>query len=373
MLRNRLVGAFASASIMWALVFVISPASATSFSAFYAFGDSTIDSGWWVGALNGQCDGALSPCATGSIGKNALIADGIANGGTGAPVGVGLMRSQDIAAHYNLTAIPANQPGGTNYAISGALSAPVAGDGNLNPNPNLPSVATQIANYLGAHASLANPTGLYLLSAGGNDITYAQQNFSTLATRQAFLAAQATAYSTAIQTLQNAGAQTIVVDGVQGSGLLATFWKNTLVSDLSALNVKFIFADLAVVVQDVQNNPTSYGFTNTTVLPGVVGTGTGSACVTQTGAGATTSGWGQWCANSTASSSTHAYLRSANAEQTSFYSDDQHLSAAGQLIVANYEIALIDSVVAPLPGTLPLFAGGIAMIGLLARRRKQLS
>ena len=151
-------------AIAW---FAPSQVSATSFNAFYAFGDSSIDSGWWVGALNGQCDGAAAPCATGSAGKNALIADGIANGGTGAPVGIGLMRSQDIAAHYGLTAIPANQPGGTNYAISGALSVAVAGDGNLNLNPNLPSAATQIANYLGAHANLANPSGLYVLSAGG--------------------------------------------------------------------------------------------------------------------------------------------------------------------------------------------------------------
>jgi phospholipase/lecithinase/hemolysin len=83
------------------------------------------------------------------------------------------MRSQDIAAHYGLTAIPANQPGGTNYAISGSLSVAVGGDGNLNANTNLPSTAGQIAKYLGAHANLADPSALYLLSAGANDITYA--------------------------------------------------------------------------------------------------------------------------------------------------------------------------------------------------------
>jgi outer membrane lipase/esterase len=348
-----------------------SQASATSFSAFYSFGDSTIDSGWWAGALNGQCDGVTPPCATGSAGKNGLIADGIANGGTGAPVGVGLMRSQIIAAHYGRTAIPANQPMGTNYAISGALSVAVGGDGNLNPNPNLPSASTQIANYLGANFNLANPSALYLASAGGNDITYARENFATPAERQTFLANQAAAYATAIHVLQMAGAHTIVVDGVGGSGALATFWNTTLVSDLSALNVKFIFADIASVVQDVQNNPTLYGFTAATVLPGIVGTGTGSACVTQTGAAATTSGWGQWCANSTASSSTHAYLRSANSEMTSFYSDDQHFSAAGQLIVANYEIALIDRLATPLPAALPLFATGLGALGLLGWRRKR--
>ena len=367
-------GRLGAAAICGALAiawFAPSQVSATSFNAFYAFGDSSIDSGWWVGALNGQCDGAAAPCATGSAGRNALIADGIANGGTGAPVGVGLMRSQDIAAHYGLTAIPANQPGGTNYAISGALSVAVAGDGNLNLNPNLPSAATQIANYLGAHANLANPSGLYVLSAGANDITYAVQNFLTTPERQTFLANQAAAYAAAIQALQAAGAQTIVVDGVGGSGVLATFWQNVLLFDLSQLNVNFIFADFAGVIQDVKNNPTLYGFTAATVLPGIVGTGTTSACVTQTGAGATTTGWGQWCANSTDPSSTHAYLRSADAEQTSLFSDNEHLSAAGQLILANYEIALIDSHVTPLPAALPLFATGLGALGLLGWRRKK--
>src|SRR5215831_7235045 len=107
--------------IVWA-----SQAAADSFNAFYSFGDSTIDSGWWSGALNGQCDGAPSPCATGSTTKNTLITNAIANGGTGAPVGVGLMNTQILAADFGLTALPANQLGGTNYAISGAVDAAVA-------------------------------------------------------------------------------------------------------------------------------------------------------------------------------------------------------------------------------------------------------
>ena len=350
-------------------LFGVSQASAATFSAFYAFGDSSIDSGWWVGALNGQCDGVTAPCRTGLAGKNALIADGIANGGTGAPVGVGLMSSQIIAAQYGLTAIPANQPGGTNYAISGSLAVTAGGVGNLNPNPNLPSTTGQISNFLGAHANLADPSALYLLSAGGNDIKFALQNFSTTAAQASFLTSQAALYAQAIQSLHLAGAQTIVVNGIQSTLGFAILWKNALLSDLSALNVPVIFADIGSVVQAVELNPTLYGFTPATVLPGLVGIGTGSACVTQTGAGATTSGWGQWCANSTDPSSTHAYLRSADAEQTSFFSDDEHLSAAGQLILANYEISLIDTVVTPLPGALPLFATGLGALALLGWRR----
>jgi hypothetical protein len=43
-----------------------------------------------------------------------------------------------------------------------------------------------------------------------------------------------------------------------------------------------------------------------------------------------------------------AYLRSANAEQTSFWSDDQHFSAAGQMLEAAYDFSLI--VPAPVAG-----------------------
>ena len=143
-----------------ALCLAASQATAGTFDAFFAFGDSTVDSGWWSGALNGQCDGAPSPCTTGSTNKNTLISNAIANGGTGAPVGVGLMNTQILAADFGLTAIPANQPGGTNYAISGALSNVTAGIGNLNQNGTLPSTDQQISNYLGAHVNTADPSAL---------------------------------------------------------------------------------------------------------------------------------------------------------------------------------------------------------------------
>jgi hypothetical protein len=61
-------------------------------------------------------------------------------------------------------------------------------------------------------------------------------------------------------------------------------------------------------------------------------------------------------------------LRSANAEETSFYSDDEHFSAAGQLIEANYVFAQLTT---PVPATLPLFASGLGALGLLGWYRKR--
>jgi outer membrane lipase/esterase len=345
-----------------------SQAAAATFDAMYVFGDSTVDSGWWSGALSGNCGAVAAPCTTGSSSKDALISNAIANGGTGAPVGVGLMNSQILASDFGLTLKPANQPGGTNYAISGALSAVTAGFGNLNLNANLPSTVGQITTYLGQHVNIADPSALYLISSGGNDITYAKNNFGgVLADEKTYLSQQAASLASAIHNIQLAGAQHILVLGNPGSGTLGTFWTSTLFSDLSGLGANFIGADIAGMVAAVEANPTLYGFTATSVLPGVVGAATGSACATETGAGASTSGWGQWCANKTTASSLYASLTSANAEQTSFYSDNEHFSAAGQLIEANYESSLLT----PLPAALPLFASGLGALGLLGWRRKR--
>jgi hypothetical protein len=49
------------------------------------------------------------------------------------------------------------------------------------------------------------------------------------------------------------------------------------------------------------------------------------------------------------------------------------LSAARQEIEAQYELAQVDAVLqpTPLPGSLALFAGGLAALGILTRRRRR--
>jgi outer membrane lipase/esterase len=349
-----------------------SQAAADTFNEFVSFGDSSVDSGWWSGALQGQCDGAPAPCATGNVFKDARIANAVAAGGTSAPVGVGLMDTQVLAGYFGLTALSANQPGGTNYAISGAVNAATAANGNignLNLNTTLPSTVQQIANYLAAHGSTANPQALYVISSGANDVTFAVDNFTTLAARQAYLVNQAAALTNAILNIQVTGAQHILVHGLGGGGL-ATFYTQALFSDLSAAGVNFIGADVRAFVQAILANPTAYGFTAETVLPGVPGTGTTSACVWT---GGTQTGWGQWCANTTTPSTQYAYLRSADAEQTSLFSDDQHFSAAGQALLAAYDFSLLNPAAVPgpiagagLPGLI-LASGGL--LGWWRRRQ----
>jgi outer membrane lipase/esterase len=373
MKSKRVRPALAAGVVLTFAIVCASQAAADSFNAFYSFGDSTIDSGWWSGALKGQCDGAPSPCTTGSATKNTLIQNAINTGANGAPVGAGsMMNSQILAADFGLTALPANQLGGTNYAISGALNAatPANGNaGNLNQNTTLPSTVQQMANYLAGHGGVANSQALYLISSGGNDVTFARDNIVGFDNQKMYLANQAQLLANAILQIQVTGAQHILVHGLVGSGDLSTFYTQTLFSDLSALKVNFIGADIAALVQEIQADPTKYGFTAATVFPGVLGTGTGSACV-WTGSGPDT-GWGQWCANTTAPSTQYAYLRSPDAEQTSLFSDNQHLSAAGQELVAAYDFSLL-TVPAPIAGAgLPglIFASG-GLLGWWRRRRK---
>lgn len=166
-----------------------------------------------------------------------------------------------------------------------------------------------------------------------------------------------------IQSLKNAGGQNFLVYNSYGMGNLASFYNATLVSDLAAAGIKVALADIHSLVVNVEANPTTYGFTAATVMPGVPGSGTGSACVAGTGA----SGWGQFCGNTTKSNPNFAHLRSANSETTSFFSDDQHFSAAGQQIEADYVFDLLSGV--PEPSTWAMMLLGFAGIGVMAYRR----
>jgi outer membrane lipase/esterase len=354
----------AAASLALIATGLITVTDADAYTQLDVFGDSTVDSGWWAGALNGHCGAVAAPCTSGDPPFDAKVQAAIAAGGTGAPVGVGLMNTQILATDLGLTAKPANQPGGTNYAISGAKDAVSGGLGNLHSNPNLPSTVQQISNYLAQNGGAASSTALYLVSSGGNDITYANNNFNNLAGKEAYLTSQISSLVAGLQSLKTAGALNFLVYNEYGNGTLANFYNSTLVSDLATAGIKFTLADIQSLVNTVEANPTAYGFTAATVMPGVPGSTTGSACVAGLGA----SGWGQFCGNTTTPNPNFAHLRTSDSEQTSFFSDDQHFSAAGQQIEANYVFNLLSGV--PEPSTWVMMILGFAGLGFIAYRRK---
>ncbi len=335
-----------------------------TFSSFFAFGDSTVDSG----ALQYLAPFLPSPPNPGLTDR---LQDALANGGTNSPVGVGLMNSQVLAQDFGLLANTAyladgSIGSGTDYAIAGALDAIDAGSGNdpgngsvsnINqankpgpPDPHLLSTVDQLKSYLASNGGVADPSALFLISSGGNDATYASKFITGATAQDAYLSAQAQTLTNEIVALARAGAQHIIVDDSQGNGGLAIFYTQQLFADLDASGITYTKSDTHALVQDVINDPTAYGFTSTTVHPGVAGLNTESALIEPDTTDNLT-GWGLWGADTTVEQDPtgqttpfnhqYAFLASADAEQTHFFSDDQHLSAAGQQIEANLDFNLL--------------------------------
>lgn len=346
------------------------PAQA-QFVGFIGFGDSSLDSGWFKGAVAGQCGEVAAPCNTGNPGRDQRIGNAVENGGTGAPVGVGLMHSEVLAGKFGLTAAPANQ-GGTNYAISGSLSNAVAGDGNLQPNPNLPSTVQQITGYLATHPTISNQA-LIMIGSGGNDVTYARDTFgANVVAARAFLDSQISQLVLAISQLQSAGGKTILIDSLQGNTGYAAYFNQTFKTSLDAAGITYVYADVYNRIADIKANALLYGLDPLRLEPGIAGAGaaTTSACV----AGAGAVGWGLFCANTTTPSppgKPYSHLHSDDAQEISLYSDDQHLSAKGQRLLAEYEYGLLMASAVPEPSTWAMLMLGFAGVGYASYRRKR--
>jgi outer membrane lipase/esterase len=313
-----------------ATVLLASPiASAQSFTQAIIFGDSTVDAGFYK-ALPNPGGGATF---------NALWPSAVAHG-AGAPTnGPGPMNSQALAAYFGLTANPANQPGGTNYATSGAKDVTVNAPATGGFQQAIPTV-NQIANYLAANGGAANPNGLYLISSGGNDISFALGQTGTgpfPANPTAYITSAAAGLTTAVKSLQAAGARYIIVPDLTYSfplnspteQALKLVYSQALWSDLAAAGVSFIPADWNAVRLAILANPSQFGFLH-------IGTGAGQMACTKP-AGVTTA-WALLCSSDPAAPS---HLVAPGADQFDLFADDQHMTTAGQKIQADYYYSLI--------------------------------
>src|SRR3954452_5224659 len=121
-------------------------AGAQPLNQFIAFGDSTIDSGYF-----------LTHSISGNATKQNFYNTAAAQGGGLPTTPGGLVNSEILAAYLGLTAIPIGLPGGTNYAASGA------DNNNNNTSVTAPSTVSQINTYLASTGGWANPSALYLI------------------------------------------------------------------------------------------------------------------------------------------------------------------------------------------------------------------
>jgi outer membrane lipase/esterase len=297
-------------------------AQAQNFSQFYGFGDSTIDSGWYRNA---------APNSTNST-YNADFPAGLAAGGGKATTNPGQSNSEMLAGKFGLTANPANTPGGTNYATGDARNNQFNTPSTGGLQGAVPTV-TQIDNYLLSSNGMANAGALYVISSGGNDILFAENNLAASA-RAAYVATAGSDLVAAVARLQAAGARYIVVPNQPesfGAGdlrSLRSLYDNTVWFGLAGRGVNFIPADINAVYRAIFANPASFGFQF------VSNSGTGPACTRPTGI---TSGWATFCSPTSPIST----LVSPDAAQTHLFADDVHLTTAGQQIVADYEYSLV--------------------------------
>lgn len=328
------------AAMAWGLVMfaapglLAAPAQAQSFSQMLVFGDSSVDSGFYKALPN----------PGGGNRFNAVWAAAVA-AGAGAPTNApGLMNSQLLAASFGLTANPANQAGGTNFATSGAKNLAVNDGSNGGFRQAIP-VATQIDNYLAMNGGRANSNGLYLISAGGNDVAFAFSGLPTSPTSQADRIASlqdaANGLADKIAHLRDAGARTIIVPGqnfsfplnnpAQQAAELA--YTRALWSNLAARGVNFIPADFNSVRVAIAANPAEFGFQFVRNDPA------STACTLPIVNGATIdTAYALLCSSNPAAPS---HLVSPDADQTHLFADDQHLTSAGQKLQADYYYSLI--------------------------------
>jgi len=311
-------------------VSTLTAVSASGFNQFVGFGDSTMDSGYFRYHSTGG-----SPLLAPGVTVDPLIAATVAAGGSGAFLGPGIVDTIQIAERFGLTANPVTMPGGgTNYANGSAQTySTTQENGFAHGLYNNVPVTDQIANYLTDVNGRANPNALYMISVGGNDLTWLDQHPAVDPTT--YIRSLSDALTASILSLHAAGGQNIMVLNaysyarvVEADGYVSPAnainvnqsaeYASDLWTSLHAAGVNFIPVDDEGVLRYVSQHPTQFGFTPSSVLTA------NPAC------GSTP---GLFC--------TPADLVSPDAQQTHLWGDPNHLATAGQTIESDYMYSLL--------------------------------
>ena len=306
-----------------ALALAAAPAFAGPFTQTVFFGDSLTDSGHF------------RPALIQVAGPNAAILGRFTTN-------PGLVWSEYLADYYGTNATSDNQ-GGTNYAVGGARTGTNT-SGALGP---IPSMTTQVTNYLSTHGGKADPNALYTVWGGANDLFAVVAGAPAQATIGGAVAAQVGI----VGTLENAGARYVLVPTVPDLGLtpsfraqgaaaqaqgtaLSTAYNSALFGTLASNNLRVIPLDTFHLLQEIVANPAPYGITNVT----------GTACNPQI----------------TASSLTCSPLNYAtpDAANTYAFADGVHPSLKAHSILAGYAVSVIEA-----PREIAVLPNSAAMVG----------
>ncbi|MBP6862045.1 MAG: autotransporter domain-containing protein [Neisseriaceae bacterium] len=174
------------------------PLTANAFNQIYVFGDSLSDGG--------------------NIGR--YTDDGYKNP----------LYNEYIAKYYGLTLTPSNEDG-NNFAEGGAVAVP-----EIRPDTN---TQDQVQQYLQQNKGKADNNGLYIHWIGGNDLA-AGLALATLEgpdVAEQLILQSATAASSQVNDLVNAGANTIVVPTVPNIALTPAFLETVITTIGGALGI----------------------------------------------------------------------------------------------------------------------------------------
>jgi outer membrane lipase/esterase len=242
----------------------------------------------------------------------------------------GFVWSQYLADYYGTSADPnGNGQTGTNYAAGGARVG-INSTGALGP---IPSMATQVNNYLAANSGRADANALYTVWGGANDL-FAITNAGAPATLTIdnAIAAQVGI----VGTLRNAGAQYILLATVPDLGITPAFralgpaaqanataltitYNNQLFASLASSGLRVIPLDTFNLLREISADAADFGFTNIT----------GTACQPQITANSLT-------CNPTS-------LVTPDAPNTYLFADGVHPTTRAHSILADYAVSILEA------------------------------
>jgi phospholipase/lecithinase/hemolysin len=308
----------------------VAPATAQPFNQVIVFGDSNVDTGYYRALSTPQPGAGAGSAFSPTNWANAVAA------GAGAPTtNPDPGKAQFLASYFGLTANPSNQ-GGTNYATSGAKNLVPASTATGGFLASVPTV-TQISNYLTSTGGTANPSALYLVFSGDNDVNHANGELGTgpyPPDPTAYVTQAAVDLANSIQTLRAAGAQKIIVvelaSSFPGGGAgaakraLRLAYNNSLFGRLDTLTVPYRRAGHNALRVAINTAPAKYGFTFVSNVAGQV------ACTDPGNAG---DNFALVCSSNPAAPSKWV---DATAPFTRLFADEGgHLATSGQRLFAN--------------------------------------
>ena len=310
----------------------LGPASASAYSALYAFGDSLSDAGNLFIDTGGAYYGP--PYYRGHP----------SNGPTWV---------EDLSLKLGLGPLTASEAGGNDYAYGFAFTGSVL----PGATTSIPDINQQVARFTTATGGHAPSTGLYAVWIGGNDIIQAVTDVvGGMAPSDAVadLGVAAHDAAVAVDTLASEGARHFIVPtvpdlakvpdlrAIPALGPLATSltaaYDTALLADVRALigtdHIDVRFLDTDALLNAIIADPSAFGLTDAT-----------DACYVGSLAGG-----GTVC---------------ATPDQYMFW-DGDHPSAVGHALIADAAASAV-----PAPGGLPLFSAGTALLAVLRALRRR--